>query len=101
MAERRTKEIGIRKVLGASTSSLWTLLSKDFALLVLIASIISIPLAYEVLEGWLSDYEVRTSLSWWIFAVGALTGLLITGITVSFQAIKATWANPVKSLRAE
>lgn len=101
VAEQRTKEIGIRKVLGASVITLWKLLSKDFALLVLLACFISIPLSYSVLDGWLSGYAVRTELYWWIFAVGALGGLLITIITVSFQALKAAIANPVKSLRTE
>lgn len=101
MAEQRSKEIGIRKVLGASVVTLWKLLSKDFALLVLLACVISIPISYSVLDGWLAGYAIRTELYWWIFAVGALGGLLITVITVSFQALKVAIANPVKSLRME
>jgi len=101
VAEQRTKEIGIRKVLGASILSLWKLLSKEFTLLVFVASIISIPISYWVLDGWLSGYEIRTELSWWIFGLGAVGGLFITLVTVSFQALKAAMANPVKSLRTE
>lgn len=101
MAEQRAKEVGIRKVLGASVITLWKLLSKDFAMLVLLACVISIPISYTVLDGWLSGYAVRTELYWWIFAAGALGGLLITVITVSFQAVKVAVANPVNSLRSE
>lgn len=101
MAEQRTKEIGIRKVLGASITSLWALLSKEFALLVLISCFISIPLAYSVLDGWLNTYQVRTELYWWVFALAGLGAFAVTIITVSFQAIKASVANPVKSLRSE
>lgn len=101
MAEQRTKEIGIRKVLGASIGSIWTLLSKDFVHLLVIACFISIPIAYSVLNNWLDTYEVRTQLYWWIFAVAGFGALLIALITVSFQALKAAISNPVKSLRSE
>jgi ABC-type antimicrobial peptide transport system permease subunit len=100
-AEQRTKEIGIRKVLGASVTSLWGLLSKDFVGLVLIAFAIATPLAYYFLSGWLENYEYRTDLSWWVFALAGGGALLITLLTVSFQAIKAALNNPVKSLRME
>jgi putative ABC transport system permease protein len=101
VAEQRTKEIGIRKIVGASVFNLWTLLSKDFVVLVGISCIIAIPVAYYYLSGWLQRYDYRVSISWWVF-VAAVTGAIgITLLTVSFQAIKAAVANPVKSLRTE
>ncbi|MFD1144626.1 ABC transporter permease [Larkinella insperata] len=101
MAEQRTKEIGIRKVLGASVLNVWGLLSKEFVLLLLIAFCLAAPLAYYTLSGWLQNYQYRTELSWWIFAVAGLGTLVITLLTVSFQSIKAALLNPVKSLRSE
>ena len=101
VAEQRTKEIGIRKVLGASVGSLWGLLSKDFVLLVLIALLIATPLAYYGMNQWLQKYSYRTELSWWIFASAGAGALVITLLTVSFQAIKAALMNPVRSLRSE
>ncbi|MBX3255505.1 MAG: ABC transporter permease [Chitinophagaceae bacterium] len=101
MAEQRTKEIGIRKIVGASVFNLWTLLSKDFVILVGISCIIAIPVAYYYLHGWLQQYDYRVGISWWVFAAAVAGAIMITLLTVSFQAIKAAVANPVKSLRTE
>lgn len=100
-AEKRTKEIGIRKVLGASVKSVVTSLSIDFLKLVIIAMIIAIPLVWLAANKWLEKYPYRIQISWWIFAAGGLLVIIIALITVSFQAIKAAMANPVKSLRSE
>ena len=101
VAEQRTKEIGIRKVVGATVFNLWTLLSKDFVLLVVIACMIAVPLAWYGMDQWLQKYDYRTNIDWWIFALAIFGSLLITILTVSFQAVKAALANPVKSLRTE
>ncbi len=101
MAEKRSKEIGIRKVLGATVYSLWRLLSKDFVQLILVSCLVAIPLAYYLLNGWLENYTYRTEISWWIFGIAILGALLITLITVSYQAIKAATLNPVKVLKEE
>jgi ABC-type antimicrobial peptide transport system permease subunit len=101
VAEQRKKEIGVRKVLGASTFNLWRMLSKEFALLVIISCFIAIPLAWYYLNNWLLQYDYRTTISFWIFIISGVGALAITLITVSFQAIKAAIANPVKSLRTE
>ena len=101
VAEQRTKEIGVRKVLGASTFNVWNMLSKDFLKLVTISCFIAIPISYYVMNGWLQDYPYRVVLQWWIFVLAVIGALAITILTVSFQAIKAANANPVNSLRTE
>ncbi len=101
IAEQRTKEIGIRKVLGASITNLCALLSKDFVLLVAISCIVAIPIAYYSMAAWLMKFPYRTELSFWIFIVTCVGALMITLLTISFQAIKTAMENPVKSLRSE
>lgn len=101
VAEQRTKEIGIRKVMGASVLGLWKMLSKDFIFLVVLSSCIAVPLGYYYMNDWVQEYAYRIDISWWIFAIAILGALVITLITVSFQAIKAAIINPIKSLRTE
>ena len=100
-AERRTKEIGVRKVLGASVSGIAALLSKDFLSLVLISCIVAFPIAWLLMNTWLQNYQYRITISWWIFFIAGALAIFIALLTVSFQAIKAATANPVKSLRTE
>ncbi|HEY4336367.1 MAG TPA: ABC transporter permease [Puia sp.] len=101
IAEQRIKEIGIRKVLGASVFSLWQLLSKDFVRLVVIAILIAAPLAFYFMHKWLQSYDYRTPLAWWIFALAGAGALFITLLTVSAQSVRAALRNPVNSLRSE
>ena len=101
MAEQRTNEIGIRKVMGASVSHLILLLSKDFIKLVIIAFGISIPVAYLVMQKWLEGFAFRTDISPWVFLLSGIGALLIAWLTVSYQSIKAALTNPVDSLRDE
>jgi predicted permease len=101
VAEQRTKEIGIRKVLGASVSTLWRMLSREFVALVVASCVIAIPLAAWFMKGWLEQFQYRIGLSWPVFALAALGAVTITLVTVSFQAIRAAAANPVSSLRSE
>ena len=101
VAEQRRKEIGIRKVLGATIASVWQLLSREFLLLVVISLLIASPVAWYMMNQWLENYQYRTQIVWWIFGAAASSALIITLLTVSFHAIKAALANPVKSLRTE
>jgi len=101
VTEQRTKEIGIRKVLGASVESVLLLVSKEFLLLVGIAFIISVPVTWWAMHVWLQDFAYRIHIAWWVFVVAGIIAILISALTISFQAIKAAVANPVKSLRSE
>jgi putative ABC transport system permease protein len=100
-AEKRHKEIGIRKVLGASVANITTLLSKDFVNLVLIAIVIASPIAWFFMHEWLMDFAYRVNIGWWIFLLAGILALIIALLTVCYQATKAAMANPVKSLRTE
>jgi ABC-type antimicrobial peptide transport system permease subunit len=101
MAQNRIKEIGVRKVLGASVTSIATLLSKDFLKLVIVSLVIASPVAGYIMYRWLQGYPYRVSLEWWVFAMAGIAAVAIALVTVSFQAIKAATANPVKNLRTE
>jgi putative ABC transport system permease protein len=101
VAEQRTKEIGVRKVLGASVVNLWSMLSKDFLLLVFISLLLAMPAAWYLMSNWLEKYEYRSTIAWWIFVAAGAGSLLITLLTVSYQSIRAALANPVNSLRSE
>lgn len=98
VAEQRTKEIGIRKVLGASIFNIWKMISRDFVVLVFLSCFLAVPIAYYILTSWLQGFEYRTNLDWWVFVAAGCGALFITLLTVSFQAIKSATMNPVKSL---
>lgn len=101
MAEQRTKEIGVRKVLGASVNNIVMMLSRDFLVLIFIASLIAFPIAWWAMYTWLQDFEYRIGVGWWIFILSGAIAILVALCTISFQAIKAALSNPVKSLRTE
>jgi len=98
---QRIKEVGIRKVLGATSANIVYLFSKEFIILISIAFLIATPLAWYFMNKWLQDYAYRINISWWLFAGGGLAAIIIALATISFQAIKAAIANPVRSLRTE
>ena len=101
MIRQRVKEIGIRKVLGATSGSITVMLSKEFLKLIVIASLIAFPLTWYAMSKWLQDFAYRIDIQWWVFVLAAGIALLVATITISFQSIKAALANPVKSLRSE
>jgi putative ABC transport system permease protein len=101
MAEQKTKEIGIRKILGATFINITQLLAKDFALLILLACIIAFPVAGWLMLEWLKEFAYRITISWWMFLTAAVSAVMIAALTIGFRAVKAAAVNPVKSLRTE
>jgi putative ABC transport system permease protein len=101
MAEQRTKEIGVRKVLGATVNNIVMMLSRDFLMLIVIASLIAFPVAWWAMYKWLQDFEYRIEVGWWIFVFSGFVAVLVALFTVSFQAVRAAVSNPIKSLRTE
>ena len=101
IAEQRTKEIGVRKVLGATVNNIVMMLSRDFLILIIIASLIAFPIAWWAMYKWLQDFEYRIGVGWWIFILSGFIAILVALFTISFQAVRAAVSNPVKSLRAE
>jgi ABC-type antimicrobial peptide transport system permease subunit len=101
MAVQRIKEVGIRKVLGASVGNIVYLFSREFIILIAIAFVIATPISWYYMHTWLQDYAYRIDISWWIFLAGGMAAIIIALVTISFKAIEAAGANPVKSLRSE
>ena len=101
MAAQRTKEIGIRKVLGASVAGITGLLAKDFMKIVLVSFVLASPIAWWAMNTWLDDFAYRVDLQWWIFALAGVGAVVIAFLTVGFQSVRAALANPVRSLRSE
>ena len=101
MAEQRTKEIGVRKVLGATVTNIVNMLSKDFLKLVIISAVFAAPLGWWAMNKWLEDFAYRADIGWWVFAIAIAVAVVVALVTVSYQAIKAAIANPVKSLPTE
>jgi putative ABC transport system permease protein len=98
---QKSKEIGIRKVLGAGTGSILALLSRTFLFLVLVAMLISFPLSWWVMNKWLQNFAYRTNIKWWVFAIAGISSIAITLLTISVQTLKAALSNPIGSLRSE
>jgi ABC-type antimicrobial peptide transport system permease subunit len=101
MAAQRTKEVGIRKVLGASVTNIIYLFSKEFTILILVAFAVAVPVAYYMMSNWLSNFAYRINITIWVFALAVVASVVIAWVTVGYKAIKAAIANPVKSLRTE
>jgi putative ABC transport system permease protein len=100
-AQAKVKEIGVRKVLGASVSNITMMLAKDFLLLVVISIVVATPIAWYAMHTWLQNYAYRIGIGWWVFVLSGLLAILIAFFTISFQSIRAALANPVRSLRSE
>ncbi|MCB0657187.1 MAG: FtsX-like permease family protein, partial [Saprospiraceae bacterium] len=101
MVQRRIKEVGIRKILGASTPGLIRLLTRDFIVLLVISFVLAVPLAWYAMRQWLDHFAYRIEIHWWVFAVTGLGALVITLLTVGYKSIRAAWSNPVNSIRDE